>query len=77
VLEDEKAEWTAKIAEANQAATTTKAVMENVVIDARRAGMTWVAIAAALGVSRQAATERFNRFPEIEEAQIAMMKGSR
>jgi hypothetical protein len=74
---DERAEWAARITAANAAATTTKAVVENVVIDARRAGMSWASIGRALGVSRQAATVRFSRFPEIEEIQVAMMKGSR
>ena len=64
--EDERAEWSARIAAVNKDVVTSKARIENVVIDARRAGCSWATIAAGLGISRQAACERFLRLDEIE-----------
>jgi hypothetical protein len=66
VDEAERAEWSARIAAANEDVITSRARIENIVIDARRAGASWAAIAAGLGCTRQAAQERFTKLDEIE-----------
>ena len=62
---EEREAWELAISEAQEQATKAKAEVDNLVIDARRAGVSWLTIAAGLGVTRQSATERFSQFPEL------------
>ena len=54
-------------AAANDAVIYHKALIEERVIAARRAGIAWRFIGEAMGNSHQAVIERFGRLPEIEE----------
>lgn len=63
----ERSEWVAYIAEVNDEAVEAKAKVEARVIEARKRGVSWNIIAEGVGITRQAATERFGKLPELDK----------
>jgi len=66
---EQREAWRLAIAEANDSLFGSKVALDNLVIDARKAGVGWLTIAEGIGITRQAAMERFLRLPEIAQMQ--------
>jgi hypothetical protein len=64
---EERDAWIARIEQATRLALGSKAAVENIVIDARRAGASWAVVAKGVGTSAQAARERFQKLLEVQE----------
>ena len=61
VLSDTGQELMDRVATAARATTAAEAALHDTVGHARRAGIPWAIIGAAVGISRQAAQQRFSR----------------
>lgn len=57
-----------RIKEADQAVSESQQNLKDAVAQARTAGATWQQIGSALGISKQAAAQRFNDSPEVYNA---------
>jgi hypothetical protein len=58
-------DWLNEIKECNDATLDGERLKIRAIIGARKAGVSWVKIAASLGVTRQAATERYGKYIEV------------
>jgi hypothetical protein len=65
VLTDDQAHAERLIREAGEKVIAANALLEVRVIASREAGHSWYLIGRALGISRQAAQERFEKLPEL------------